>query len=202
MHTNFQKIAELCALFWKLWFHKLKDAAAGGVHFFRMSHMLCFPGVAAFSGYGSSQRLIWVGGHRADTWELQAGACNHLALAKANRTELLLAEPLALALCAWLKLRPTYLHVWEKEKKHAVSGWQLRNRNEVEGEYLTLTYPSVGLGTFLLLFIKFPFIYTCVVCCCLFFKDSKLKMEMALKAEVCGGKNSLTCIYLSLFLGL
>lgn len=90
----------------------------------------------------------------------------------------------------------------KREKKHAVSGWQLRNRNEVEGEYLTLTYPSVGLGTFLLLFIKFPFIYTCVVCCCLFFKDSKLKMEMALKAEVCGGKNSLTCIYLSLFLGL
>lgn len=77
-----------------------------------------------------------------------------------------------------------------------------RSRNEVEGECLTLTYPSVGLGTFLLLFIKFPFIYTCVVCCCLFFKDSKLKMEMALKAEVCEGKNSLTCIYLSLFLGL
>lgn len=76
-----------------------------------------------------------------------------------------------------------------------------RSRNEVEGECLTLTYPSVGLGTFLLLFIKFPFIYTCVVCC-LFFKDSKLKMEMALKAEVCEGKNSLTCIYLSLFLGL
>lgn len=76
-----------------------------------------------------------------------------------------------------------------------------RSRNEVEGECLTLTYPSVGLGTFLLLFIKFPFIYMCVVCC-LFFKDSKLKMEMALKAEVCGGKNSLTCIYLSLFLGL
>lgn len=178
MHTNFQKIAELCALFWKLWFHKLKDAAAGGVHFFRMSHMLCFPGVAAFSGYGSSQRLIWVGGHRADTWELQAGACNHLALAKANRTELLLAEPLALALCAWLKLRPTYLHVWEKEKKHAVSGWQLRNRNEVEGEYLTLTYPSVGLGTFPLLFIKFPFIYTCVVCCCcLFLKTQNLKWK-------------------------
>lgn len=145
-----------------------------------------------------------MGGHRADTWELQAGACNHLALAKANRTELLLAEPLALALCAWLKLRPTYLHVWEKGKKsmQRLVGNLDRSRNEVEGECLTLTYPSVGLGTFLLLFIKFPFIYTCVVCCCLFFKDSKLKMEMALKAEVCGGKNSLTCIYLSLFLGL
>lgn len=176
----------------------------GGFHFFRMSHMLCFPGVAAFSGYRSSQRLSWVRGHRADTWELQAGACNHLALAKANRTELLLAEPLALALCAWLKLRPTYLHVWEKGKKsmQRLVGNLDRSRNEVEGECLTLTYPSVGLGTFLLLFIKFPFIYTCVVCCCLFFKDSKLKMEMALKAEVCGGKNSLTCIYLSLFLGL
>lgn len=176
----------------------------GGFHFFRMSHMLCFPGVAAFSGYGSSQRLSWVGGHRADTWELQAGACNHLALAKANRTELLLAEPLALALCAWLKLRPTYLHVWEKEKKHAVSGWQLKQKQKWGGRGMSdLNIPFSGTWHIPTPVYQISIhLHVCGLLLLSFFKDSKLKMEMALKAEVCGEKNSLTCIYLSLFLGL
>lgn len=89
------------------------------------------------------------------------------------------------------------------EKKHAASGWQLRQKQKWGGRGMSdLNIPFSGTWH-----IPTPVYQISIhlhVCGLLlsFFKDSKLKMEMALKAEVCGGKNSFTCIYLSLFLGL